>query len=191
MVQASRWALTLEQITAVVQINPNYSSRSTTSTGRTQYWTWVCTCTPQQSLHEESNLGGEIMVRSEYKYRTLGVWVINFAQQSEKGGNGGRANLCRILVAGEAPAARWRTGGQRSSPCRRPVGNDSAETEREGRRKWEKGASLSEEYIYLPEYGGSRTAQCGLRSKWKRSCLPPSILGRICVFSPEMHIVYR
>ena len=37
-------------------------------------------------LQKRSNLVGKIMVRSEYKYHTLGLWVFDFAPQDGKGG---------------------------------------------------------------------------------------------------------
>ena len=38
------------------------------------------------TVAKRSNLVGKIMVRSEYKYHTLGVWVFDFAQKDGKGG---------------------------------------------------------------------------------------------------------
>jgi hypothetical protein len=49
------------------------------------------------------------MVRSEYKYHTLGVWVFDFAQHDGKGGQ--KVGIpYRMFVAGEAPVARLTTG---------------------------------------------------------------------------------
>jgi hypothetical protein len=45
-----------------------------------------CTHVHPVSVAKRSNLVGKIMVRSEYKYHTLRVWVFDFAQQDGKGG---------------------------------------------------------------------------------------------------------
>jgi hypothetical protein len=48
------------------------------------------------------------MVRSEYKYHKIGVWVLDSAQRDGEGRGIGRHTPCRIFVAGEVPVARRR-----------------------------------------------------------------------------------
>jgi hypothetical protein len=46
-----------------------------------------CTHVRPITVAKRSNLVvGKIIVRSEYKYHMLGVWVFDFAQQDGKGG---------------------------------------------------------------------------------------------------------
>jgi hypothetical protein len=45
-----------------------------------------CTHVHPITVANRSNLAGKIMVRSEYKYHTLGFWVFDFAKRYGKGG---------------------------------------------------------------------------------------------------------
>jgi hypothetical protein len=75
------------------------------------------------------------MVRSEYKYHTLMVWVFDFAQQDGKGGGIGRHTPVRCSSLGQRPSplgkedreqrSRGKGGSYRTSGTRAAAGQGS------------------------------------------------------------------
>ena len=87
-------------------------------------------------MPKRSNLVDEIMVRSEYKYHTLGVWVF-ISCSSEGRGLGTGSYLLpgkRNLTWAGRSRTRGPPGGAAASPCRRRREASSGDAKR--RSKW-------------------------------------------------------